>query len=700
MKHRFVSLVLAGLWLCMAGSVRAKMLEAPLSEKKIERMQEQELPVYLHAKTLEYQETGNVYIGRGYVDIRYGDMRLRADEAVFYADTGQTRATGNVILDDGENRLVGEELEINLRSKLGILYRGEAFLAPAYFLTGEKIERLAEDKFLITRGTYTTCDQSLPDWKFRVERCLVHLEHYAYLTDFSLYIKKVPVFRFPYALLPIKTQRATGLLIPRLGYSNIDGFIVGESFFWAINDWADATVSADYFSKRGIGSSLEMRYALTPEDEGKLQSYLIRDWLTKQDRWKTYINIRQELGDGVKSVLRADLLSDRRYEQDLDTDISRRRRQEQDSYLWLYKNWDAYGASSIAEYTEDLYNTRKNKRWRLPELKIFAISQPVLDTPLFYKLELSGLNWSRDLASGEEETQRLHLYPQVRLPLEIGPRSVITPRAGYLQTWYTKNQQGVSDQRGLYELGIRLDGPQPYRIYERQASSGLTKIKHLFQPFIDYSYISQEDQADLLKFDALDEIPGENIVRYGIMQHVLGFFSSPEQAEALRELLLLTISQEYDIGAERREELSGQPRRPFLPLKFDLELKPTPRLRLDWELRYDVYTGKVADNNMDSWLTLSDYMSLVAGWRYTNGEIDDGQTQVDNINTLYGGVNLNLGKKIALGFSGNHNVEYNQWVEKRYSLTYTSQCWSVGLSFVDRFDKDDFIFNISMTGLS
>ncbi len=700
MNYRLVLLALAGLWLCMVAEVRAKMIEAPLPEKKIAQLKEQKLPVYIHAKTLEYQEPRNVYIGSGYVDIKYGDLRLRADEVVFYADSGQTRATGNVILDDGDNRLVGEELEINLRSKLGILYRGEAFLAPAYFLTGEKIERLAEDKFLVTRGTYTTCDQSIPDWQFKVERCLVHLEHYVYLTDFSLYMKKVPVFRFPYALLPIKTQRATGLLIPRLGYSNTDGFILGESFFWAINEWTDATITADYFSKRGIGGGLEFRYALTPEDEGKLQSYLIRDWITKQDRWKTYINIRQDLGGGVKNVLRADMLSDRQYEQQFDSDISRRRRQEQDSYLWLYKNWEAYGAGSVADYTEDLYNADKNKQWRLPELKIFAISQPVFDTPLFYKLELSALNWNRELAGEAEETQRLHLHPEVRLPLEIGPRSVITPRAGYSQTWYAENKQGVSDQRGLYDVGIRLDGPQPYRTYERKTSNGLTRVKHLLAPFIDYNYVPREDQADLLKFNALDEIPGENIVHYGIIQHVLGYFSSPEQAENVRELVLFTVSKEYDIEEERREGISGQPRRPFLPLKFDMEFKPTPKLRLDWEMRYDVYEGKVAGNNMDSWLTLSDYISLGAGWRYTNGELNDFEDQPDDINTLYGGAWFYLSKKITLGFSGNYNVEYNQWVEQRYSLRYNSQCWGVGLSFVDRFDKDEFTFNISLSGLS
>jgi LPS-assembly protein len=699
MRHRLMLLMLAGLWLCMAGGAGAEMIEVPHLEKKVERLQQQEMPVYIHAQRLEYQRAKNLYIGSGYVDIRYGDIRLQADEVVFDAATGRAKASGNVIMDEGRNRLVGERLEVNLNNKLGVLHQGEVFLAPNYFLTGRRIERLAEDKFLITQGSYTTCDQTIPDWKLRVKRCLIHVGHYAYLTDFSLYVKKVPVFRFPYALVPIKTERATGLLIPRLGYSNVDGFTISESFFWAINDWTDATIWVDYFSKRGIGSGLEFRYALTPEDEGKLQSYLIRDWITKQERWKTEVNVKQELGYGVKGVLKADLLSDRQYEQQFATDISQRRRQEQNSYLWLYKNWNHYGASSVNEYSEDLYQTEKNKYWRLPELKLFAVSQPVLDTPLFYKLEAFGLGWRRKDASGEEETQRLHLHPELRLPWEVGRRTVITPRVGYLQTWYTKNRQGETDQRGLYELGLRVDGPQPYRIYQVKIGR-LKGIKHLLQPFIDYNYLPDEDQADLINFDLLDYIPGENVLRYGLIQHFLGRFRSArrgkeKETEEIREFLLLTISQEFDIDELRREEISGQPRRPFSPLKLDWELKPTPGLRLDWEVRYNFYERWIENNNLDLWFKPARYLSLEAGWRYTREE-----AAADGINFLNAGVNLKLWESIKLGVSGKYNVKSNQWVEDRYSLTYASQCWSVGVSFIERLDEDEVSFSINLEGLS
>jgi LPS-assembly protein len=694
MNQRMILLTLAGLlWINSIGEARAKMVNIPLTEKKIEELRQQKLPVYIHARKLEYQKPQNTYIGSGYVDIRYGDIRLRADEVVLNADTGQVKASGHVIVDEGPNRLVGEQLEINLTTKLGVFHNAEAFLAPTYFLTGQRIERIAEDKFLINEGSYTTCDQAVPAWKFKVKRAIVHLEHYAYLTDLSLYMKKVPVFRFPYALVPIKTHRATGLLIPRLGFSNVDGFIIKESLFWAISDWTDATFSAEYSSKRGVGGGLEFRYALTPEDEGQLQSYLIRDWIDKEDRWKTDINVRQGLGYGVRGVFKADLLSDRKYEQQFADNMDQRRRQEQDTYLWLYKNWNHYGASSVAEYTEDLYQTDKNRQWRLPEFKAFAISQPLFASPLFYKLELSGLNWNRKEAGEEEKSQRLHLHPQLRLPWVVGPRTLITPRAGYLQTWYTKNRQDQSDQRGLYELGLRLDGPQLYRSWSKW-SGGLKGMKHLVQPFVDYNYLPDEDQADLLSFDSLDFIPGENILRYGIIQHFLGRFAPAEQGEEIREFMLLTLSQEYDIAEARRDEESGQPRRPFSPLKLDLELKPFANLGLDWETYYNFYEHRMESNNMDLRFELTSGVSLQAGWRYTNEE------QEPDINFLSAGTDFGMWKSIKLGISGKYNLESDEWVEDKYTLLYTSQCWSIGLSYVDRFDEDEFSFNINLTGLS
>ena len=66
------------------------------------------------------------------------------------------------------------------------------------------------------------------------------------------YIKGIPVLYSPYIVLPIKTKRQTGFLIPTVGYNTMDGFKIKEAFFWAIADNIDATIYADYRSEKGL----------------------------------------------------------------------------------------------------------------------------------------------------------------------------------------------------------------------------------------------------------------------------------------------------------------------------------------------------------------------------------------------------------------------------------------------------------------
>ncbi len=652
-------------------------------KKTIEELKKQELPVYIQADTLEYNKAENVYIGTGNVEIKYGSISLKADEAVLNADTGMAVASGNVVLEQKDNRIVGEMIEINLKTKLGTVYQAEMFFAPSYYITGEKIQMLAPDRFLVENGTYSSCDGNVPDWKFKVKRAEVHLEHYAYLHDFSLYMRKIPVFYFPYAPVPIKTDRATGLLIPRLGYSNRDGIMFKESLFWAINKWSDATFLVDYFGRRGAGAGLELRYALTPKNKGKIYSYMIRDRIKSEYRWKNRAEITQNLGYDIKAFLRTDLSSDRKYEQEFAQNIQRRRNQEQDSYLWIHKNWDYYGIDSITQYTKDLSTNYKSKAWRLPELKILSASHRLFDMPLYYNLELSGLNWRRETGGLVEESQRLHMRPQVRIPLNLGHRAAITPKAGYLLSWYNKNENYQTDERGIYELGLRFDGPQ----WQRNYNTDKTDVKHFFSPFIDYNYIEDEEQGDLLQFDMINNIPPENTIRYGMTHHFLGRF---DKTKKIREVLLLTISQKYDIAEYRKDETKENPRRPFSALKFDWEIKPDTDLRLDWEIDYDIYKDKVQKNNIDLWYEGIEDISLKAGWRDANADT----------NFFNGAVKFDVGHNISFDISGKYNAKEKQWVEDKYSILYKSQCFSVGVSYVNRFDEDEFSFSINLTGLS
>ena len=125
--------------------------------------------------------------------------------------------------------------------------------ADVYFY-GEKIDKVGEKKYRVTKGGFTTCLQPTPRWKLTSGTVTVRLEHYALLTNSLMRVKDVPILYLPVFYYPVrKDDRATGFLIPTYGASTIKGQTLSNAFFWAISRSQDATFMHDWFSKTGQG---------------------------------------------------------------------------------------------------------------------------------------------------------------------------------------------------------------------------------------------------------------------------------------------------------------------------------------------------------------------------------------------------------------------------------------------------------------
>lgn len=662
-----------------------------------EEMKSGKLPVNIYAKKLEHQKDKNLLTGEGYVDIRYGNIRLQADRVKFYTETSQVIAEGNVILDEKVNRITGEKMEININTKLGTIYQGAGFLESGYYFTGKKIERTAEDEFIIEEGTYTSCDQPLPDWKLKAQKCRLHIEHYAYLTGVSMRIKDIPVLYVPYGIFPIKTKRSSGFLIPRIGQSSQDGVFLKNYYFWAINDWSDATLGIDYFSKRGIGTNLEGRYALSETSKGQVNTYFIQDDITGKDRWQARADIRQQLPYEINGVAWLDAFSDNQFDRQFADQIQLRNRQEQESYFSFTKNWDYYNINLWGNYFKDLYQPQKTIQQRMPELNFNSVSQRLGNTPVFFE-------WETAYAALEKEvdnnivlrTQRANFHPRASLPWKIRNGLVLTPSAGLWDTWYSDTPGGDSVTRNIYDVKLQLDGPQLFRTFDINGWGNLKKIKHLIYPNITYTYIPYEDQSALYNFDGLDRISQAYRIDYYIINHLLGKFQENGGDPQIRDLLTVTLSQSFDLAEERRMvNLTNNPRRPFSDIKLDVEVKPVSGLRLDCETYYNVYDTYIDRVNADVWIAPPGQIwSITGGWRYS--KFTDQRT--GRTDFVRAGGNIRLGAWLF-----DASTYYNLWdagrVENRFKIEYFSQCWSIALNHVSRPSEDEIGLVINLKGL-
>ncbi|OYW04556.1 MAG: hypothetical protein B7Z61_09185, partial [Acidobacteria bacterium 37-71-11] len=204
-----------------------------------------------------------LWCAQGDVQLHYQDISLRCDEVEVDLKTMHLHAEGNVILDQGETRMACDRMDFDLRTKLGTLYKVDAFFPPTYHFRGEKLQKLSEDKYHFTRGVFTSCDltDKAPPWSIEVRDAIVQLEGYGHFRDATIKVRGVPIFYTPRLLWPVKRDRAAGFLVPTFGYSSQRGAYLGNSFFWPASRSFDTTFFVDLFTKHYLGLGQEARWA-------------------------------------------------------------------------------------------------------------------------------------------------------------------------------------------------------------------------------------------------------------------------------------------------------------------------------------------------------------------------------------------------------------------------------------------------------
>jgi LPS-assembly protein len=224
---------------------------------------------------IQQEKEGPVYKLHGDAEIHYRNYILRADEVTYNSDSGEAVASGHFTVDGGPNddHIKASRGTYNLTAETGRFYdvtattgfriRGSRMVltstAPFAF-SGKLVEKTTPDHYLVYDGTITTCELPHPKWQFEAHKIVVDVGGNAQVYHSTFWLRGLPVFYFPYATHPVEREaRQTGFLVPTGGRSSTNGNELGDAFYWAINRSLDATIGAEYFSKRGWSQRGEFR---------------------------------------------------------------------------------------------------------------------------------------------------------------------------------------------------------------------------------------------------------------------------------------------------------------------------------------------------------------------------------------------------------------------------------------------------------
>jgi LPS-assembly protein len=178
----------------------------------------------IRADSMSHDLASDTIKADGKVEMTWQDMTMTADHATFNRTTHTLTATGNVHLLKAGDTLSGDQLVMDTETGRAEMENGRIFMTQGNFRAdGKQIARLGESDYALRSGGLTTCDAATPSWKFGASELDVTLEEFATGKNVVFYVKDIPVFYFPYLILPVKRERQSGLLFPRFGNSSKRG---------------------------------------------------------------------------------------------------------------------------------------------------------------------------------------------------------------------------------------------------------------------------------------------------------------------------------------------------------------------------------------------------------------------------------------------------------------------------------------------
>jgi lipopolysaccharide assembly outer membrane protein LptD (OstA) len=632
-------------------------------------------------------------IASGDVEIHYGEFRLFADRVELNPETRDVLAEGNVVIQVRGEVTRAERVILNLDTEKGRLEKATGLIQPSILFAADSIERDAADLYSLSRARVTSCAQPVPRWSFSFSRANLKKDAYVEMWNAVLSVKKVPVFYLPYLRYPLK-DRATGFLMPNIGYSGPKGFLYSQSFYWAFARNMDATVGLDAYPSLGLGAGLEYRYLLPAGTGGQVNLYYFmfkRDasGLKRDPSSIIRLTHNQALPLGFTLAASIDYQKSFDFLREFDANFRRASVSNRSSQVYLSRSWSLFNVSArisrfetyFSEIDDSVVNTS------VPQVS-FNVFRVKLLSPFYFSLTGGYNNWrygwrSEYRAGTERRSSNLTVRPTLSFPFSSIPwltvnTSVTANVVYYRQSLDPETRQAVNKPlfTGNAVVNVELTGPVLYKVF--YSATGVPRLKNVIEPYANYTYESPIDQADRI------------VTPYGFYRfHQLAYgFTSRyfvKKEDRQVEVLSFGLGQIYYLSPETgplgQFPVDGKPPR-FSEISGTLRYYPRESFSLDAAVGFNPYYHNLSSlrltstagvkeegrflslnwyRSMNSWITGVDpgllplynrhQIGAIAGWRLPGLSLD-----------FVGEIDYNLQEKKIL-FTGGQFVYHYQCLD-------------------------------------
>jgi LPS-assembly protein len=662
------------------------------------------------------QAEGSLHHLRGHAVVETSERKLQADEIDYDSDTGDVQARGNVRF---KSFLEGDKIECdhgtyNIDDQTGIFWEvrgtsparivsrpGQLTTTNPFYFEGKWAER-KEDRYVVHEGFITDCKIPKPWWMLTAPKfdIIYHQRAIGYHAVF--HIKRLPLFYFPIFYKSLKKlPRESGFLEPTFGHSSLFGEFFGLGYYWAINRSYDFLYRGEYYSLRGLASTVSFRGKVTPGTDFAFLLYGVDD-REKQGGYQFNFNARSDLGDGWDARLQVNYLTSFLFRQTFSQSFQGAIFSESRSTGFVEKHWSTFGFYVIAERSEEFEDVTPADKIiirKLPEVEFLSRDTQIVDgiLPVWFSFDSSAglMDRSEPDYQTRQFVSRLDVHPELTTTIHWAGFT-LTPTVAVRETDYGSSfvngvVSGQDVLRSDREVSLVLIPPSLERIFKSPKWVGGEKVKHVIEPRVEYSFVNGINNFNrLIHFDENDAITNTNQLTFSIANRLF----VKDKDGNVNEVLSWEVSQAryFDptfggavVPGQRNViasslELDGfaflDGPRNYSPVVSALRFQHV--VGLEWRADYDPLYKRLTNS------------SIRADYRFSKYLISLGHNQVrtdpvvsprsDQVSALFGIGNGNR-KGWNAAFSGYYDYRRHVLAYATTQITYNTDCCGISVEY-------------------
>lgn len=569
-------------------------------------------------------------------EVKYKDMQLRSGTIDFDSAKEVMVAAGTPtpVLVDVDEEITGQAMRYHLPTQKGEIISGRTRFENAFY-QGTDVWKMGDDVLAVENAMYTTCDLEKPHYHFASRQMKIYLGDKVVAKPVVLHIRSIPVFALPFYIASLKKNRHSGLLLPNLELGVDDNrgrFLKNLGYYWAPNDYADATTSFDFYpSQDRIVSYVNARYHLRYRFEGRVGLKYNRD--VPNDKKDTVFELshRQTISDTMDLSGDGRFFSSSSIYQDIDD--SQRLNRDIRSNLTLSKRFPGSNRSLRVDLQRQQNLDQDSFIESLPAIVFSQPSRPVVGggstslmdgspsgrqqrgllEDLYWNLDSRAVRQrSRNAAGVEEEHKGSQSNTGLRMTRNIARYLRLSPSIDGEGTWIDEDRTGRNNAtRATYRTSVAA-GTVMYGTFLRPLGPA-KGFRHVIEPGASWNWAPEFREyffSDTLgtlqdRFFSFGNIGGtprkSNFMSFSLRNLVQTKLNWKER-ETRVDLFTLRNGMSYDLLAK------DAGRKPLSGFSSSLNILSALPVNQSWTVTHDPYSWDLLSTSVTTRARLSSAM--------------------------------------------------------------------------------------------